>query len=102
MKPREFTGKCAICGKEMKGPQYGEGEFHDVCCKCFEIRFWDLIKQQVARGETYIINGSAYTRGHRGGFGNRTLRIKMLATGEVKTFEAVSYTHLTLPTIRLV
>lgn len=58
---REFTGKCTICGKIMKQPAWGPGEFHDVCNKCFEQRFWDTIVEE--KDKHIIVNGKVYLQG---------------------------------------
>ena len=75
MRSREFTGTCPICGKRMEKPVWATGEFHDVCAKCFNVRFWDLIKEQVDNGDTFIIDGVAWTPGLKGGKGGKLRRL---------------------------
>lgn len=58
---RPFTGKCAICGREMKSPAYCSGDFHDVCPKCFEHRFWDVIVEE--KCEHLIVDGTCFSVG---------------------------------------
>lgn len=92
--------KCAICGKEMNKPVWS-GEFKDVCAKCFDIRFWDLIKEQVVNGETFIINGKAYTPGSQGGFGGASFKIQILATDETLDFKGNLWSNGDVPKDRL-
>lgn len=77
-KDRLFYGKCAICGKEMSQPAWGPGEFHDVCNKCFNTRFWDIIKEDNKAGLKYIIGGTVFTAGPNGGFGGRHFGVQLL------------------------
>lgn len=77
-KDRLFYGKCAICGKEMSQPAWGPGEFHDVCNKCFDTRFWDIIKEEVRAGNEFIIEGEAFTTGRKGGFGGQHYKLQLL------------------------
>lgn len=77
-KSKEFTGKCTICGKEMEQPAWGPGEFHDVCNKCFNTRFWDIIKKDNEAGLKYIIDGEVYTAGPKDGFGGTYFRVQLL------------------------
>ena len=79
---------CPICKTEFEGPAFS-GEFKDVCCGCFETRFWDLIKEQINNGDTFIINGRAYTYVEQsaGAFGGRTLKVRFFKEPEkVHTF----------------
>ena len=79
---RPFTGKCAICGREMKSPAYCCGEYHDVCPKCFNQRFWDLVVEH--REEHLIVDGNCFSVGREStpsrlrGFGGAAFKWVML------------------------
>lgn len=73
--------KCAICGREMAKPMYG-GDFKDVCNRCFDDRYWQLILAE--KEQHLVIEGECYYKGEENehglprGFNGREFQYIML------------------------
>ena len=94
MKSREFTGTCPICGKHITAPAWATGEFHDVCIECFDVRFWDLIKEQVDSGDTFIIDGTAWTPSSYGG---KSGKLRRLGSNAIEKFNETLWCNGRVP-----
>lgn len=74
----EFTGTCAVCGKQMDAPQYS-GDSKGVCGRCFKASFMEkwLLERRANPGRLCIINRRLYTidndnvAGERGNCGRK-------------------------------